>query len=88
MGDQGIGGRMGSEWIKEIGWRGVKWIELVQNRDPWRALVNSEMYLWVLVLQSQLVKSLYGISECSVLILFLCGSMKLALLPAQLHRVV
>jgi hypothetical protein len=25
----------------EIGWDGMDWIELAQNRDQWRALVNT-----------------------------------------------
>jgi hypothetical protein len=27
----------------EIGWGGVDWIDLVQDRDQWRALVNTAM---------------------------------------------
>jgi hypothetical protein len=27
--------------IREIGWEGVHWIYLTQNRDQWWALVNS-----------------------------------------------
>jgi hypothetical protein len=26
--------------LREIGWDGVDWIDLVQDRDQWRALVN------------------------------------------------
>jgi hypothetical protein len=26
--------------LKEIGWGGMDWIDLAQNRDQWRALVN------------------------------------------------
>jgi hypothetical protein len=26
----------------EIGWDGMDWIDLAQDRDRWRALVNSE----------------------------------------------
>jgi hypothetical protein len=26
--------------LGEIGWGGMDWIDLTQNRDPWRALVN------------------------------------------------
>jgi hypothetical protein len=29
--------------LREIGWDGVDWIELVQDRDQWRALVNTVM---------------------------------------------
>jgi hypothetical protein len=31
----------------EIGWDGVDWIELVQDRDQWRALVNTVLNLRV-----------------------------------------
>jgi hypothetical protein len=31
----------------EIGWDGVDWIELAQDRDQWRALVNTVMDLRV-----------------------------------------
>jgi hypothetical protein len=31
--------------IGEIGWDGVDWIDLAQNRDQWRALVNTVMNL-------------------------------------------
>jgi hypothetical protein len=27
----------------EIGWDGMDWIDLAQDRDQWRALVNTEM---------------------------------------------
>jgi hypothetical protein len=33
--------------IKEIGWDGVDWIDLAQDRDQWRALVNTVMKLRV-----------------------------------------
>jgi hypothetical protein len=28
---------------KEVGWEGMRWISLVQDRDQWRALVNTVM---------------------------------------------
>jgi hypothetical protein len=31
----------------EIGWGGMKWIDLAQDRDQWRALVNTAMNLRV-----------------------------------------
>jgi hypothetical protein len=33
--------------LLEIGWGGVDWIGLAQDRDNWRALVNAVMNLWV-----------------------------------------
>jgi hypothetical protein len=33
--------------LGEIGWEGRDWIELAQNRDQWRALVNAVMNLRV-----------------------------------------
>jgi hypothetical protein len=33
--------------LLEIGWGGVDWIGLVQDRDRWRALVNSVLNLRV-----------------------------------------
>jgi hypothetical protein len=29
--------------IREIGWDGIDWIDLGQERDQWRALVNAVM---------------------------------------------
>jgi hypothetical protein len=33
--------------LKEMRWVGMDWIELAQDRDQWRALVNTVMNLWV-----------------------------------------
>jgi hypothetical protein len=33
--------------LLEIGWGGVDWIALAQDRDKWRALVNAVMNLRV-----------------------------------------
>jgi hypothetical protein len=33
--------------LREIGWDGVDWINLAQDRDQWRALVNTLMNLRV-----------------------------------------
>jgi hypothetical protein len=33
--------------LTEIGWNGMNWIDLAQNRDQWIALVNTVMNLWV-----------------------------------------
>jgi hypothetical protein len=32
---------------REIGWDGVDWMHLVQDRDQWRAIVNTVMNLRV-----------------------------------------
>jgi hypothetical protein len=31
--------------IREVGWEDMNWIELAQDRDRWRALVNEVMNL-------------------------------------------
>jgi hypothetical protein len=31
--------------LREIGWGGVEWIQLAQDRDRWRAVVNAVMNL-------------------------------------------
>jgi hypothetical protein len=33
--------------LREIGWDGMDWINLAQDRDQWRALVSAVMNLWV-----------------------------------------
>jgi hypothetical protein len=33
--------------LREIGWDGMDWIELAEDRNQWRALVNTEMNLRV-----------------------------------------
>jgi hypothetical protein len=33
--------------LRKIGWDGIDWIELAQDRDQWRALVNTVMNLQV-----------------------------------------
>jgi hypothetical protein len=33
--------------LGEIGWNGMDWIDLAQDRDHWRALVNTIMNLRV-----------------------------------------
>jgi hypothetical protein len=34
--------------LREIRWDVMDWIELAQDRDHWRALVNTVMKLWAL----------------------------------------
>jgi hypothetical protein len=38
--------------LREIGWENVDWIQLAQDRDRWRALVNTVMNLRVLAPRS------------------------------------
>jgi hypothetical protein len=33
--------------LREIGWDGVIWIDMAQDRDQWRALVNTVLNLRV-----------------------------------------
>jgi hypothetical protein len=33
--------------LREVEWDGMDWIDLAQNRDQWRALVNTVMNFWV-----------------------------------------
>jgi hypothetical protein len=33
--------------LREIGWDGMNWIDMAQNRDQWRALVNTVLNLRV-----------------------------------------
>jgi hypothetical protein len=33
--------------LREVGGVGTDWIDLVQDRDQWRALVNMVMNFWV-----------------------------------------
>jgi hypothetical protein len=47
LGDPGVDERIILKWIFcEVGW-GMDWIELAQDRDMWRALVNAVMKLRV-----------------------------------------
>jgi hypothetical protein len=53
--DQGVGGKIGSEWILErLAWGGgvVDWIRLSQDRDRWRAVVSAVMNIRVLAPRS------------------------------------
>jgi hypothetical protein len=49
-------GRTRRRWVEnikfdlsEIGWDGVDWIDMSQDRDQWRALANTVMNLWVML---------------------------------------
>jgi hypothetical protein len=33
--------------LREIGWGGMDWIDLAQDSDQWRPVVNTVMNLWV-----------------------------------------
>jgi hypothetical protein len=33
--------------VTEMGWEGLNWMHLAQDRDKWQALVNTVMNLWV-----------------------------------------
>jgi hypothetical protein len=51
--DQGVDGRMGSEWTlgRLVGGEGVVWIHRAQDRDCWQALVIAVVNLQVLAPQ-------------------------------------
>jgi hypothetical protein len=44
--------------LRVIGWGSTDWIQLPQDRDRWRALVNTVMNLRVLAPRSELVSVL------------------------------
>jgi hypothetical protein len=46
-GDPGVNGRIILKWMFKKWDRGIDWIELAQDRDRRRALVNAEMNLRV-----------------------------------------
>jgi hypothetical protein len=45
--DPGVGGRIILKWILEKWGGGTDWIDLAQDRDRWRAVVNAVMNLLV-----------------------------------------
>jgi hypothetical protein len=47
LGDPGVDGRIIKMDIREVGWEDMNWIDLAQDRDRWRALVNVVMNLRV-----------------------------------------
>jgi hypothetical protein len=46
LGDPGVDGKI-MMYIQEIGYGGMDWIELAEDRDRWRELVNAVMILRV-----------------------------------------
>jgi hypothetical protein len=36
--------------LAEIGWGGMDWVDVAQDRDKWRALVNTVMNLILLLI--------------------------------------
>jgi hypothetical protein len=34
-------------YLRELGWGGMKWTDVVQDRDQWKVLVNTVMNLRV-----------------------------------------
>jgi hypothetical protein len=51
-GHQGVDGRVESDWDLERLDGGVKWIQLAQDRERWRDLVNTVINFLVLAPQS------------------------------------
>jgi hypothetical protein len=45
--DQDVSGWTIIKWILEIGWDGMDWIELAQNRDQWEGSCEAVMNLLV-----------------------------------------
>jgi len=46
--DPDVDERMILKWIfQDVGWKGMDWIDLAQDRDRWLALVNALMNLRV-----------------------------------------
>jgi hypothetical protein len=35
-------------YLRKIGWEGVDWIHLTQDRDQWWVFVNTVMNFWIL----------------------------------------
>jgi hypothetical protein len=50
--------------LREIGWNGMNWIDLAQDRDQWRALVNTIMNLRVAAQLAPSQEGLSSMSEC------------------------
>jgi len=46
LGDTGVNGNIKMD-LQEVGRGVMDWIQLAQDRDRWRTLVNAVMYFWV-----------------------------------------
>jgi hypothetical protein len=47
--------------VKEIGWGRVEWIQLAQDRDRWRSLLNTLMNIRVMAPRSLFFYVLYSL---------------------------
>jgi hypothetical protein len=67
--------------FREIGWEGVEWSHLAQDRDWWWAVVNMMMNLQVLAPQSYLIGYILSLRFCVTFhnMLIICGERFLAL---------
>ena len=45
MQDQGVDAMIIIKWAFKKGWGGMEWIDLAEDRDRWRAVVNVVMNL-------------------------------------------
>jgi hypothetical protein len=52
--------------LVEVGWGDVDWIGLAEDRDRWRALVNSVLNLRV-PQNAKKVSSVYGVETCKLI---------------------
>jgi hypothetical protein len=43
--------------LREIGWDGMDWFDLAQDRDQWRAIVNTVMNLQVPLTAGKILSS-------------------------------